>query len=61
MQCQKCLEIGHWTYQCKNQRVYNARPSRTAILNSDELKQDLVSRGYNAAVPPDPKREYAPI
>ena len=27
--CQKCLGTGHWTYECKNQRVYIARTSKT--------------------------------
>ncbi|CAG8475494.1 657_t:CDS:2 [Cetraspora pellucida] len=31
-QCQKCLEYGHWTYECKNERVYKARPTRTQQL-----------------------------
>ncbi|CAG8595026.1 8430_t:CDS:2 [Paraglomus brasilianum] len=31
-QCQKCLEYGHWTFECKNSRVYRARPTRTQQL-----------------------------
>ncbi|KAI8800228.1 zinc knuckle-domain-containing protein [Cladochytrium replicatum] len=31
-QCQKCYAMGHWTYQCKNDRVYLTRPSRTRQL-----------------------------
>ncbi|CAG8781642.1 4922_t:CDS:2, partial [Gigaspora margarita] len=31
-QCQKCLEYGHWTYECKNERVYKSRPTRTQQL-----------------------------
>ncbi|KAG0366170.1 hypothetical protein BGZ54_005717 [Gamsiella multidivaricata] len=31
-QCQKCLEYGHYTYDCKAERVYKARPSRTQQL-----------------------------
>ncbi|CAG8618020.1 31935_t:CDS:2, partial [Racocetra persica] len=31
-QCQKCLEYGHWTYECKNERVYKPRPTRTQQL-----------------------------
>ncbi|KAH8872185.1 Zinc finger CCHC domain-containing protein 10 [Schistosoma japonicum] len=30
--CQKCLEKGHWTYQCTNQRKYLKRESYTSIL-----------------------------
>ena len=32
VRCQKCLEMGHWTYECKNQRKYLHRDSRTAKL-----------------------------
>jgi hypothetical protein len=29
MTCQKCLQIGHWTYECKSQQaVYVKRESR---------------------------------
>eukprot|EP00884_Botryococcus_braunii_P019615 jgi/Botrbrau1/6337/Bobra.0339s0044.1 len=30
--CQKCLQKGHWTFECTNDRVYNARPTRTEQL-----------------------------
>ena len=30
--CQKCLEMGHWTYECKGQRKYVHRDSRTQKL-----------------------------
>ena len=38
MKCQKCLKEGHWTYECRNERVYKYRPSRTAVLKNPELK-----------------------
>ncbi|GIY87123.1 uncharacterized protein CEXT_307291 [Caerostris extrusa] len=31
--CQKCLEKGHYTYECKGKRKYISRPSRTVILH----------------------------
>ncbi|KAI8978110.1 zinc knuckle-domain-containing protein [Pilobolus umbonatus] len=31
-QCQKCLEYGHWTYECKKDRTYKSRPTRTQQL-----------------------------
>ncbi|KAI8137482.1 zinc knuckle-domain-containing protein [Fennellomyces sp. T-0311] len=31
--CQKCLEYGHWTYECKNNRPYKSRPTRTQQLD----------------------------
>ncbi|XP_029439536.1 zinc finger CCHC domain-containing protein 10 isoform X1 [Rhinatrema bivittatum] len=34
--CQKCLEFGHWTYECTGKRKYLHRPSRTT-----ELKKTL--------------------
>lgn len=30
--CQKCLQKGHWTYECKNEAAYRSRPSRTKEL-----------------------------
>ena len=30
--CQKCLQYGHWTYECKNERKYVHRDSRTQTL-----------------------------
>lgn len=35
--CQKCLQSGHWTADCRNQPAYKARPSRTALLNNPKL------------------------
>lgn len=32
VRCQKCLEFGHWTYECKGKRKYLHRPSRTAEM-----------------------------
>ncbi|XP_012276798.1 zinc finger CCHC domain-containing protein 10 [Orussus abietinus] len=32
MRCQKCLEMGHWSYECKGKRKYIHRTSRTAHL-----------------------------
>lgn len=39
--CQKCLEDGHWTYECKSQPSYSYRPSRSAILKNPSLKPEL--------------------
>ena len=36
--CQKCLQTGHWTADCTNDRVYKPRPSRTALLFNPKLK-----------------------
>ncbi|KAJ7960707.1 zinc finger CCHC domain-containing protein 10-like [Quillaja saponaria] len=37
-QCQKCFQTGHWTYECKNERVYMSRPSRTQQLKNPKLR-----------------------
>ncbi|KAF6210771.1 hypothetical protein GE061_013882 [Apolygus lucorum] len=31
--CQKCLEAGHWTYECKGKRKFVSRASRSSLLN----------------------------
>ncbi|KAI8851254.1 zinc knuckle-domain-containing protein [Chytridium lagenaria] len=37
-QCQKCLEFGHFTYECQNERAYLVRPSRTQMLSKPPSK-----------------------
>lgn len=37
-QCQKCFQTGHWTFECKNERVYMTRPSRTQQLKNPKLR-----------------------
>ncbi|KAJ7963868.1 Zinc finger CCHC domain-containing protein 10 [Quillaja saponaria] len=39
-QCQKCFQSGHWTYECKNERVYMSRPSRTQQLKNPKLRME---------------------
>jgi septal ring factor EnvC (AmiA/AmiB activator) len=40
--CQKCLASGHWTYECKGQRSYLSRPSRTQQLTEPvQLKRKV--------------------
>ncbi|KAL3697002.1 hypothetical protein R1sor_011078 [Riccia sorocarpa] len=41
-QCQKCFQLGHWTYECKNERVYMSRPSRTQQLKNPKLRPKLL-------------------
>ncbi|KAL2893637.1 Halomucin [Bienertia sinuspersici] len=53
-QCQKCFQPGHWTYECKNERVYISRPSRSQILKNPKLRQKMMS-SYNEDNP-DVKR-----
>lgn len=33
VRCQKCLEYGHWTYECKGKRKFVHRDTRTVQLN----------------------------
>ena len=40
-QCQKCFQNGHWTFECKNERVYMSRPSRTQQLKNPRLKKSV--------------------
>jgi len=41
VQCQKCLEKGHWTYECKNEKKYLYRPSRTKEMNKGLKRKQL--------------------
>jgi hypothetical protein len=36
--CQRCFQKGHWTFDCKNDVNYKARPSRTAMLKNPRLR-----------------------
>ena len=40
-QCQKCFQMGHWTHECKNKRVYMSRPSRTQQVKNPKLKMKI--------------------
>lgn len=42
-QCQKCFQLGHWTYECKNERVYISRPSRSQLLKNPKLRQKMMA------------------
>ncbi|KMZ66860.1 Zinc finger CCHC domain-containing protein 10 [Zostera marina] len=42
-QCQKCFQAGHWTYECKNERVYISRPSRSQQLKNPAKTKLVVS------------------
>ncbi|XP_067040039.1 zinc finger CCHC domain-containing protein 10-like [Acropora muricata] len=43
--CQKCLQMGHWTYECKNKRKYLQRDSRTTVMKK-KLKS-VKNTSYN--------------
>eukprot|EP01056_Protomagalhaensia_sp_Gyna25_P003103 Protomagalhaensia_sp_Gyna_25__3102@NODE_2844_length_861_cov_137_069343_g2373_i0_p2_GENE_NODE_2844_length_861_cov_137_069343_g2373_i0NODE_2844_length_861_cov_137_069343_g2373_i0_p2_ORF_typecomplete_len125_score21_55zfCCHC_3/PF13917_6/2_1e11zfCCHC_5/PF14787_6/0_06_NODE_2844_length_861_cov_137_069343_g2373_i036410 len=41
--CQKCLQTGHWTYQCKQTTsVYLSRPSRTELMKNPRLQKKFL-------------------
>ena len=57
--CQRCLQVGHWTYECSKKetdRAYVVRPSRTQQLKNPKLAQKFAD--FTGDEPPDPKREY---
>ncbi|KAL5204982.1 hypothetical protein ABZP36_009853 [Zizania latifolia] len=54
-QCQKCFQPGHWTYECKNERVYMSRPSRTQQLKNPKLK--MAAQGSYQFENPDLEKE----
>uniref|UniRef100_A0A182W165 Zinc finger CCHC domain-containing protein 10 n=1 Tax=Anopheles minimus TaxID=112268 RepID=A0A182W165_9DIPT len=35
IRCQKCLEFGHWSYECQGKRKYLHRSSRTQVLKKN--------------------------
>ena len=49
MQCQRCMQVGHWTYECKKPAgaVYVKRESRSANLAAG------VTPTLSAELPPD--------
>ncbi|KAI5650902.1 hypothetical protein M9H77_36907 [Catharanthus roseus] len=55
-QCQKCFQTGHWTYECKNERVYISRPSRTQQLKNPKLRMK-VSISYDLDNPDSGKEK----
>ncbi|XP_026189840.1 suppressor protein SRP40 [Cyclospora cayetanensis] len=50
-ECQKCMQYGHWTYQCRNRRVYLQRPTRTQILRNPRLKPKHVNADDAPEIP----------
>ncbi|CAF4879951.1 unnamed protein product [Pieris macdunnoughi] len=46
IKCQKCLEYGHWSYECTGKRKILVRPSRTQVLKKNlKAKKDKCSDG----------------
>ena len=41
--CQKCLQLGHFTYQCSNKRKHASRITRTQILEK-KMEEKLIEK-----------------
>lgn len=49
--CQKCLQVGHFTYECKGERKYVQRQSKTQILKRKiEGGEDKAGGGFSLFV-----------
>ena len=57
-QCQKCLEKGHWTYECTRKRKYVERPSRTQMLEK-RIKQIQKERVNEEKAADEGKKKYS--
>lgn len=44
--CQRCLQKGHWSYECKNPRVYLARESKTEKLRQQHKVPPFDTRSW---------------
>lgn len=44
VRCQNCLEMGHWSYECKGKKKYVHRTSRTS-----QLKKSLAEKNDTSA------------
>ncbi len=49
MICQKCLNVGHWSYECKAEKAYVQRESRSKILAEHRPPK------FNLELPPGSK------
>lgn len=53
--CQKCLEFGHWTYECTKERKYVHRDSRTQLLKRKLQEKAKEKSGTENPDPNDSK------
>jgi len=51
--CQKCLKTGHFIYECKFERPYVSRPSRTQQLESPSVLAKLKTAGKPSVEVPE--------
>jgi len=51
--CQKCLKTGHFIYECKFERPYVSRPSRTEQLENPSVLAKLKAAGKPSVEVPE--------
>ncbi|KAF7365232.1 SHSP domain-containing protein [Mycena venus] len=51
--CQKCLKTGHFIYECKFERPYVSRPSRTQQLENPSVLAKLKAAGKPSVEVPE--------
>ncbi|KAK7048348.1 SHSP domain-containing protein [Favolaschia claudopus] len=51
--CQKCLKTGHFIYECKSERPYVSRPSRTQQLENPNALAKLKAAGKPSVEVPE--------
>ncbi|KAF8133661.1 zinc knuckle-domain-containing protein [Boletus edulis] len=51
--CQKCLQTGHFIYECKSERPYVSRPSRTEMLQNPRVLAKLKADGKPSVEVPE--------
>ncbi|XP_045779269.1 zinc finger CCHC domain-containing protein 10 [Maniola jurtina] len=57
IRCQKCLEYGHWSYECKGKRKILVRPSRSQILKKNlKSKEESSCSDGKCTIPNKKKR-----
>ncbi|XP_068619744.1 zinc finger CCHC domain-containing protein 10 [Battus philenor] len=56
IRCQKCLEYGHWSYECNGKRKILIRPSRTQILKKNLKSKDEGQCSYGKCKIPNKKK-----
>ncbi|CAB3228121.1 unnamed protein product [Arctia plantaginis] len=56
IRCQKCLEYGHWSYECTGKRKILVRPSRTQVLKKNLKARDEGSCSNGSCKIPNKKK-----
>lgn len=49
--CQKCLQTGHASFECKNPRAYQSRPTRSQAFEDAKVQKKLRDRQQAVKVP----------